>query len=84
MLRYTKKETNGEMKEGQEEARELSARNYGRDVLHVCACHSRGRAGAARGTARAQPAEHRRLVRHLVAALIAHAHAHKGGVRLMT
>ena len=31
LLRYTKKETNGEMKEGQEEARELLARNYGRD-----------------------------------------------------
>jgi hypothetical protein len=31
LLRYTKKETNGEMKEGQEEGRELTATNYGRD-----------------------------------------------------
>ena len=31
LVRYTKKETNGEMTEGQEEARELSAANYGRD-----------------------------------------------------
>ena len=30
-LRFTKKETNSEMKEGQEEVRELAARNYGRD-----------------------------------------------------
>ena len=30
-LRFTKKETNSEMKEGQEEARELAARNYGRE-----------------------------------------------------
>lgn len=30
-LRFTKKETNSEMKEGQEEARELTASNYGRD-----------------------------------------------------
>ena len=30
-LRYTKKETNGDMKEGQEEARELSKENYDRD-----------------------------------------------------
>ena len=28
---YTKKETNGELTEGLEEARELSAANYGRD-----------------------------------------------------
>ena len=35
LLRYTKKETNGEMKEGQEEARELSASNYGRDEWWV-------------------------------------------------
>ena len=32
-LRFTKKETNSEMKEGQEEVRELAARNYGRDEL---------------------------------------------------
>jgi hypothetical protein len=31
LLRYTKKETNGEIVEGQQEARELSASNYGRD-----------------------------------------------------
>ena len=31
VVRYTKKETNGEMAEGTEEARELSAGNYGRD-----------------------------------------------------
>ena len=31
IVRYTKKETNGAMVEGAEEARELSARNYGRD-----------------------------------------------------
>ena len=31
LIRYTKKETHGEMKEGQEEARELSAGNYGRE-----------------------------------------------------
>ena len=31
LVRYTRKETNGEMTEGQEEARELSAANYGRD-----------------------------------------------------
>ena len=31
LVRYTKKETNGEMTEGQEEARVLSAANYGRD-----------------------------------------------------
>ena len=30
-----KKETNGEMKEGAEEARELSASNYGRDEWWV-------------------------------------------------
>ena len=30
ILRYTKKETNAEIKEGHEEARELTARNYGR------------------------------------------------------
>lgn len=30
-----KKETNGDMTEGQEEARELSARNYGRDEWWV-------------------------------------------------
>lgn len=35
LLRYTKKETNAEMKEGQEEARELSADNYGRDEWWV-------------------------------------------------
>ena len=29
VVRYTKKETNAEMKEGQQEARELSASNYG-------------------------------------------------------
>ena len=34
-LRYTKKETNGEMKEGQEEAVQLSASNYGRDEWWV-------------------------------------------------
>ena len=34
-LRYTKKETNSEMKEGSEEARELTARNYGRDEWWV-------------------------------------------------
>ena len=32
---YTKKETNGEMAEGAEEARELSAANYGRDEWWV-------------------------------------------------
>ena len=31
LVRYAKKETNGDMKEGQEEACELSASNYGRD-----------------------------------------------------
>ena len=31
LLRYTKKETDGAMKEGVQEARELSASNYGRD-----------------------------------------------------
>ena len=31
LIRYTKKETNGDMTEGQEEARELSVSNYGRD-----------------------------------------------------
>ena len=31
LLRYTKKETDGAMKEGRQEARELSASNYGRD-----------------------------------------------------
>ena len=31
LVRYTKKETNGELTEGLEEARELSAANYGRD-----------------------------------------------------
>ena len=30
-MRYTKKETYGEMTEGTEEARELSVANYGRD-----------------------------------------------------
>ena len=35
LLRYTKKETNGEMKEGQEEGRELTATNYGRDEWWV-------------------------------------------------
>ena len=35
LLRYTKKETDGEMKEGQEEARELAATNYGRDEWWV-------------------------------------------------
>ena len=31
LVRYTKKETNADMKEGQEEGREFSASNYGRD-----------------------------------------------------
>ena len=31
LVRYTKKETNGELTEGLEEARELSAANYGCD-----------------------------------------------------
>ena len=35
LVRYTKKETNGEMAEGAEEARELSAKNYGRDEWWV-------------------------------------------------
>ena len=35
LIRYTKKETNGEMSEGQEEARELSASNYGVDEWWV-------------------------------------------------
>ena len=35
LLRYTKKETKGEFKEGQEEARELAASNYGRDEWWV-------------------------------------------------
>ena len=35
VLRYTKKETNAEIKEGLEEPRELSAKNYGRDELWV-------------------------------------------------
>ena len=35
LVRYTKKETNGEMAEGAEEARELSAANYGRDEWWV-------------------------------------------------
>ena len=35
VLRYTKKETNGEIKEGLEEPRELSARNYGCDEWWV-------------------------------------------------
>ena len=35
LLRYTKKQTNGDMTEGQEEARELSASNYGRDEWWV-------------------------------------------------
>ena len=35
LLRYTKKETYSAMTEGQEEARELSASNYGRDEWWV-------------------------------------------------
>ena len=35
LLRYTKKETKGEFTEGQEEARELAASNYGRDEWWV-------------------------------------------------
>ena len=35
LIWYTKKETNSEMKEGQEEARELSAANYGREEWWV-------------------------------------------------
>ena len=35
LLRYTKKETNSVFTEGQEEARELVASNYGRDEWWV-------------------------------------------------
>ena len=35
VLRYTKKETHGEFKDGSEEARELSLANYGRDEWWV-------------------------------------------------
>ena len=35
MVRYTKKETNGEFKDGSEEARELCTANYGHDEWWV-------------------------------------------------